>query len=219
MDSGSNSTVLMNLQEPEGIRRSLVHPLWSLNQAPGFSAGDRASTWQFEHVLVSYPAYRRLTGYRSVTEIPIERVFLKLKSGVSNAEINAFMDEAVDTNAHPNNLDNFDFRDLQNTVSGVQSLLDTIFSLVLVIVMLLCFFSLVAAMTANILDQAKEIAVLRAVGLTRWRVVWVYVYEAFILVFASSMLGVFIGTLVGWTMVLQRVLFVQLPLTFYFPYW
>ena len=46
-----------------------------------------------------------------------------------------------------------------------------------------------------------------------------YIYEAFLLVFASSMLGIFIGTSVGWTMVLQRVLFLQLPLEFYFPYW
>ncbi len=74
-------------------------------------------------------------------------------------------------------------------------------------------------MSANIFEQSKEIAVLRAVGLTRMRVIFLYVYEAFILVMASSLLGLFIGTIVGWTMVLQRVLFVQLPLEFYFPYW
>lgn len=80
------------------------------------------------------------------------------------------------------------------------------------IVMLLCFFSLVASMSANIMEQSKEIAVLRSLGITRNRVIFLYVYEAFILVMASSLLGLFIGTLVGWTMVLQRVLFVQLPL-------
>ena len=68
--------------------------------------------------------------------------------------------------------------------------------------MFLCFFSLVASMSANILDQAKEIAVLRALGMTRGRIILIYIYEAFLLVFASSMLGIFIGTLVGWTMVL-----------------
>ena len=84
--------------------------------------------------------------------------------------------------------------------------------------MLLCFFSLTSAMSANILTQAKEIAVLRAIGLTRWQVIRTYIYEAFILVFASSILGIFIGSLVGWLMVLQQVLFLNLPLKFYFPY-
>jgi ABC-type antimicrobial peptide transport system permease subunit len=45
----------------------------------------------------------------------------------------------------------------------------------------------------------------------------VYVYEAFVVVFSASLLGLLIGTMVGWTMVLQRVLFTQLPIPFPFP--
>lgn len=42
-------------------------------------------------------------------------------------------------------------------------------------------------------------------------------YEAFVLVFASSLLGVLIGTTVGYTVLLQRILFTQLPIPFVFP--
>ena len=43
----------------------------------------------------------------------------------------------------------------------------------------------------------KEIGVLRAIGLPRSWVYRIYIYEAFILVFSSSLLGIMIGTIVG----------------------
>lgn len=40
-------------------------------------------------------------------------------------------------------------------------------------------------------------------GVTKARITLLYFYEALILVFAASMLGVVIGVSVGWTMKLQ----------------
>jgi ABC-type antimicrobial peptide transport system permease subunit len=57
-------------------------------------------------------------------------------------------------------------------------------------------------MTANIMEQSKEIGILRSMGYTKFKIVTLYMFEAFALVFASSLLGVFIGTIVGYTMVL-----------------
>ena len=70
------------------------------------------------------------------------------------------------------------------------------------IMMFLCFFSLTAAMTANIYDQSKEIGVLRSIGLTKNRIRLLFFYEAAILVFAACLMGVLVGTTVGYTMVL-----------------
>ena len=58
-------------------------------------------------------------------------------------------------------------------------------------------------MTANLFEQAKELGILRAMGFTKNRITILYIYEAFILVMASSMLGVLIGTMIGFTFVLQ----------------
>ena len=69
--------------------------------------------------------------------------------------------------------------------------------------MLLCCFALAANMTANLLDQVKEIAVLRAIGLRKFRIKLLYFYEALVLVLASSILGVFVGIFVGYTFNLQ----------------
>lgn len=81
-------------------------------------------------------------------------------------------------------------------------ILDLIFSAIIIIIMFLCFFSLCSSMTANLMDQTKEIGVLRAMGFTKLRIKMLYFYEAFILVLASSSLGCMIGTGVGFTIVL-----------------
>jgi ABC-type antimicrobial peptide transport system permease subunit len=93
-----------------------------------------------------------------------------------------------------------------------------IFSVATYIAMGLCLFSLMASMYTNIFEQSKEIAILRAMGLRQTQIVKIYVYEAFTLTLAASLLGIVIGALMGWTMTAQRVLFTQLPITFVFPW-
>ena len=68
--------------------------------------------------------------------------------------------------------------------------------------MFLCFFSLSASMTANLYEQSKEIGVLRSMGVTRNRIKLLYFYEALILVFSASMLGILIGTFIGFSLML-----------------
>ena len=55
-------------------------------------------------------------------------------------------------------------------------------------------------------------------GFTKNRIKILYFYEAFILVIASCFLGVIIGIIVGYIMVLQQVVFTGIPLTFFFPW-
>ena len=69
--------------------------------------------------------------------------------------------------------------------------------------MILCLFSLTSSMSANLLEQTKEIGTLRAMGFTKTRIQMLYFYEAVVLVMASSLLGIMIGSTVGYTMTLQ----------------
>jgi len=55
-------------------------------------------------------------------------------------------------------------------------------------------------------------------GFTKSSIKRLYFYEAFILVLASCCLGFMIGIIVGYTMVLQQIVFTSIPITFYFPY-
>lgn len=56
-------------------------------------------------------------------------------------------------------------------------------------------------MSSNLYEQRKEVAILRAMGITRTRIRLLYFYEATIMVVASCMLGVMIGVVVAYMMI------------------
>ncbi len=99
-----------------------------------------------------------------------------------------------------------------------ESTLEIIFNVVIAITMFICFFSLSSSMTGNLFEQCKEISVMRAIGCTKNTITKLYIYEAFILVVASSFSGVCIGTIVGWSISFQRSMFINLPTPFLFPW-
>eukprot|EP00919_Chromeraceae_sp_WS-2016_P038071 GHVR01090921.1.p1 GENE.GHVR01090921.1~~GHVR01090921.1.p1 ORF type:complete len:121 (-),score=12.02 GHVR01090921.1:126-488(-) len=84
--------------------------------------------------------------------------------------------------------------------------------------MVLCFFSLIASMTANIVEHTKEMTVLRCIGFRKYRVILLFVYEAFALIISSSILGVIVGTVVGMMLLIQRIMLTGLPIPYTFPY-
>ena len=65
--------------------------------------------------------------------------------------------------------------------------------------MFICFFSLSSSMSGNLYEQCKDIAVMRSIGFTKGIITKLYIYEAFILVIASSISGVIIGTAAGYS--------------------
>ena len=83
------------------------------------------------------------------------------------------------------------------------NIINLVFAITIAIMMFLSFFSLSASMSANLYDQQKEIGVLRAIGVTRYRITLLYFYEALVLVFAACFLGIMIGMVVAFTMCLQ----------------
>ena len=88
---------------------------------------------------------------------------------------------------------------LENT--KIEKIINSVFYSVIGITMFLCFFSLCASMSSNLYEQRKEVAILRAMGFTKIRIKLLYFYESMLLVLASCTLGVFIGVLVGYTMI------------------
>ena len=59
-------------------------------------------------------------------------------------------------------------------------------------------------MSSNLYEQKEEVAILRAMGITKIRVKLLYFYEAVIMVIASCSLGVLIGMIVAYMMIIQE---------------
>ena len=108
--------------------------------------------------------------------------------------------------------------DAGKSTEKVKKVLDKTFYGLIGVTMFLCYFSLSASMSANLYEQKKEVGVLRAIGFTRTRVRLLYFYEALILVFTSCFLGILIGTVVGYTMLLQFNLFLSATIIPFFPW-
>mmetsp|Transcript_35818 Transcript_35818/g.26608 ORF Transcript_35818/g.26608 Transcript_35818/m.26608 type:complete len:135 (-) Transcript_35818:20-424(-) len=92
-----------------------------------------------------------------------------------------------------------------------------IFLVIGLIAMFLCFFALTASMGANIVDMSKEIAILRAQGFPQSRIKLLFYYEAFVLVLASALLGLVIGTFIGYCLMYLLTLLEGVPMFFPFP--
>eukprot|EP01016_Furgasonia_blochmanni_P040533 TRINITY_DN5182_c0_g1_i1.p1 TRINITY_DN5182_c0_g1~~TRINITY_DN5182_c0_g1_i1.p1 ORF type:complete len:963 (+),score=283.19 TRINITY_DN5182_c0_g1_i1:176-3064(+) len=191
-----------------------------LNSAPAFLFSQIPSV-TMQNTLVSLPTFMRLASLNEsehgVNALPMKRLLFKFKN-YNDADVSHVYNEFLkfrDTLGTDYTI--WDYRDFAKNLEKSAGVVSIVFVAVTVIVMFLCFFSLISSMSANILEQSKEIAILRAVGLTKNQLILLYIDEAFVLVFSSSLLGILIGTLVGWTMTIQRVLFTQLPIRFVFP--
>ena len=84
--------------------------------------------------------------------------------------------------------------------------------ILLILVLIISFFSLVTTSYINILNQTNEIGILLALGYSKFRIIKVYIYEAFVLVTNSCLIGIAVGTFVAWMMGLQRELFGDYPI-------
>ena len=84
-------------------------------------------------------------------------------------------------------------------------------------ILVFCFFNLSSTMTINIFNQTKEIAIFRAMGMKKRSVTFILVVEAITLIFSSSIVGFLIGSILGYTMSIQRSLFTNIPAHFVFP--
>ena len=100
----------------------------------------------------------------------------------------------------------------------MQKSLDYTFYVVIAIMMFLCFFSLVASMTSNLLEQTKEIGIMRAIGIPKPKIHRLYFYEALVLVLSSCILGVCVGLVVAYTMALQMDAILDTGMEMIFPW-
>ncbi|KAL4454907.1 hypothetical protein ABPG74_006289 [Tetrahymena malaccensis] len=185
-------------------------------QMPGLTYSGLPSVNR-QNIAISLPQYMNIIGdlIDSSDDIPMQKLLFKFHDSCRQQLYDTLTQEI---NMQRLEATVWDYNDTLSTTLQQKKLINIIFTVICVIVMILSFFSLVSSMTANILEQTKEIAVLRAVGITTFRMKTIYFFEAFTLVFSSCIIGTVVGVAIGFTMSIQRALFTDLPIQFVFPY-
>jgi len=231
-----NSFKLKSLYSDELVTRRLL-PLSVMDSMAGtwFTKTKKESAYM---MLISLPLFSHLSGdnayraqreekgltpdpqhWRESIQIPTswESVKIALSPGASAACERA-LTQSLENYAAPRRITVWKASEATKENTDTLSLLDMVFTILMWLTLALCLFSLTATTYCNVIGSAAEIAVLRALGMTKFAIARSAIEESFILVVSSALLGTVIGFLMAWTMMLQRVLFTQLPISFAFPY-
>lgn len=110
--------------------------------------------------------------------------------------------------------------DLRTQVKNTQaaaSLINIVFNIVAMVGVLLSFFVLLLSFTANVRENSWQLGVMRAVGLTKFSVAKIFIYEALSIVISCAVLGVILGVVTAVTLTLQSNLFSEMQFMLEFP--
>jgi len=195
-----------------------TQPLAFLSACPDFYFSNFPLV-SSQHSLVSFTHWLRLVDsdqYLSVDDLPTVELLIKPKSSLSPKEkkelVSTLQNVTSDFDLHL-----YVFSDSNEALEKADAAMTFFFAFTTVMAMAICFFSLTSSMYTNVHENAKETGILRAIGVPRDWIARIAIYEAFIIVFSSSLTGVVIGTAVAYTMSLQRVLFTEIPIPFSLP--
>eukprot|EP01130_Rhizamoeba_saxonica_P014410 TRINITY_DN6293_c0_g1_i1.p1 TRINITY_DN6293_c0_g1~~TRINITY_DN6293_c0_g1_i1.p1 ORF type:complete len:1033 (-),score=164.52 TRINITY_DN6293_c0_g1_i1:42-3140(-) len=204
-------------------KRWVLKPLAFLDSSPFFTFSPYPiQGFSPQDVLVSMPTFLKLTNgaYKNFHELPYKHVLIDLRKNITDNYIRKMKSDLRKiTNLGRGSFSIWDYRRETEIFDSTEVAMNLFFNFTTVIAMAISFFSLLSSMFTNVREQSKEIGVMRAMGITKFRMIRVYIYEAFVLVLSSSLLGVMIGMSVGYTMTLQQILFTQLPLSLEIPYY
>mmetsp|Transcript_5162 Transcript_5162/g.7939 ORF Transcript_5162/g.7939 Transcript_5162/m.7939 type:complete len:207 (+) Transcript_5162:2498-3118(+) len=151
-----NESMLVQVYSNSASKDNLYYrrrAVWTAKQAPGFTMRDRAGGTPT--LAVSLPSYARMTEPNSgLNDTVWERMYIKLKDPSNTDDIKKVLGDikATFSAQQANNMEIFNYYDDTDTIEQVTSILNIIFNVIIAITMFLCFFSLAASMSANLLD-------------------------------------------------------------------
>jgi ABC-type antimicrobial peptide transport system permease subunit len=167
-------------------------------------------------MLMSMPSavYRSHGAFRSVRDISLDSFVFRIAesnvatvtSALSRQQAIMGSDVAIKT-----------IYSTRSTLSTATTIVNIFFIFTQAMAMLICSFSLLSSMSTNVLNHSKEIGILRSMGMKKFPLHRLYTWEAFVLILSSSLLGLIVGIVVAYSMMLQNALLTQIPLTFQFP--
>ena len=203
-------------------------PAFILNNAWGLYMSNQPSDVSLREGIISIPLYMELfqkcrnyfsESFKDYSIVRYEtlpiwgiNIYPKGKLYDENIEaINTIL-KTIDSEVTVNYFVNY-----QKSLDTAAKIVFFNFNIVSSIVLIFCLFNLTASMTINIYDQKKEIAIFRSLGTRKNHIIFIYIYESFILVLSSSLIGLIIGSSISFTMAKQWTIFTAVNVNFNLP--
>ncbi|KAF8276856.1 hypothetical protein TcBrA4_0123220 [Trypanosoma cruzi] len=221
-----------SLEDPEMLvtaimtdtkERSVENVRHAVKPSAVLDAAPQVSMTKFREmdgvVLTSYPSLTRFSGveYLSIRSMKISTVSLR----VPDSRYVNYVSRVIEKYLRRRRITKTSVRDDGRTAQylGIADrTLGFFFIFVQVVTLAICFFSLLSSMTANISESTKEIGIYRCIGMTRFQIYRIFIWESFVVVIASGIVGIIVGLTIGYSMQLQNYLFTQLEIPFALPY-
>jgi ABC-type antimicrobial peptide transport system permease subunit len=193
-----------------------ARPIAAMDLTPVQSMSKYLSDWTPWIVSIPDLLYLIKDPYSSVQGGTVTYIRLRVKNARTYKAIGDTMTSILSSLGHTAAITTI--TEKTEDMATANNILNIFFIMAELMILVICFFSLMSSMTTNVLDSSKEIGVLLCMGMTRFQVYRVYVWEAFILVVSSGIVGLIVGVVVAYTMLLQQILFSQMSFPFPFPY-
>jgi len=216
MNGNINDKLVLKIFNNDVFYWKEIQPLSYLDNAPLSNMAKVMSHGLTS--LVSFPTLYELgkNYFHSIKEVPIQYMIISYYPNITTTtkkNIKSKLLNVFNMKVSVNTLDS----ELEFT-KDVRVILNYAFSAITVAFSLIAFFSLSNIMYMNIMEQKQEIGILRSLGLNRFSLIKIYIYEGFTILMSAGILGIIVGYILGVTIMKQRTEFIQIPLSFSFPY-
>lgn len=155
-------------------------------------SSTRSATGDQEDAGAAYVTQRDLA--RIVPDAPIAEVFARAASGADLTQVSYAIDSATAGNE-------VTVTGTAETKSVYTETLDTIllvFAALMAVALIIAVLGIANTMALSIIERTRELALLRALGLTRGQLRATLAVEAALLAVVGALVGVGLGTLFGW---------------------
>ena len=206
--SGFKEVVMFNpiavVSEPQYAEMMDDLREWYMN-----NTDDAIDNWQF--------FLNNTEDYGWSNGVPKSKLYIKL-----SADCDATRREFIINGLRPYLDDSlsvvFDTQAFSESLDSANAIFSVLVGVIGIIALVLTFFLLLVATTQNIRDNIWEYGVLRSMGVTKAEGSRIFMYEAFLVIVAATIIGVAIGTVVACLITAQFYMFLELPFSLQFPW-
>jgi putative ABC transport system permease protein len=153
--------------------------------------------YKFDELAGNFVVNRAMIANSAVVNFDIG-VYILAKNGVPDGEVQAALDKAVKKYGQGELLSKAEYIDKQS--GQVNQLLGLIYGL-LMLSIIIAFVGIIITLLLSVFERQRELALLRAVGMTRSQVRTTVRWESVITSLLGAVLGIILGIGLGWVIV------------------